>query len=81
MYNLNNNIKDSQYTPYQTLRISVGGAAGLFYRTSPEAKWQFFTGTQAVLDCSDYNTEDLKKAYLGEPCYNYNTQTDSTVQL
>lgn len=81
IYGLNDNIKNSQYGPYQTLTVAVGGAVGLFYRTSPDAKWQFFAGTQAVLGCDEYNTDDLKKAYLGEPCYNYDTQTDSTVQL
>ena len=73
-------IKDSAYSPYQTIWAGIGGAAGLFYRTSPESKWQYFKATQSPLDCSDYDTDDLKKAYLGEECYvdNYNT---STVQL
>ena len=72
-------IKNSQTSPYQTITTTIKGAAGLFYRTSPDSKWQFFTGTQAVLDCGDYNTEDLKKAYLGEPCYN--GSVESIVQL
>lgn len=56
-----------------------GGAAGLFYKT-PDGKWHFFTGTQAALACADYNTDDLKKAYLGEPCYDASGK-DSTVAL
>ncbi len=79
IYGLNNSVKNSQYAPYQTLMVEVGGAAGLFYRTAPEEKWQFFAGTQSPLDCSDYNTDDLKKAYLGEVCYN--GSVESTVQL
>lgn len=75
----NSNPKNSKQEPYQTLSVSLGGGFGLFYRTSPDAKWQFFTGGQAPPDCSEYNTEDLKKAYLGEFCYN--GLAESTVQL
>lgn len=60
-------------------QAGMGGAAGLFYKT-PDGKWHFFTGTQAALACSDYNTDDLKKAYLGEPCFDANGK-DSTVAL
>lgn len=74
-------VIDSEYAPYQTLWISVGGARGMFYRTSPDSEWRFFIATQAYLDCADYNTDDLKKAYLGESCYNDSTQSESTVQL
>lgn len=70
LWGFGNKIKDSEYEPYQTLWVSVGGAAGLFYRMSPEAEWQYFTATQGMLECNEYNTDDLKKAYLGETCYN-----------
>ena len=62
-------IKDSEFKPYQTLQASFYGAAGLFYRTSSEAEWRFFTATQAALPCSDYDTDDLRKAYAGDICY------------
>lgn len=62
-------IVDSKVKPYQRLAAQLYGAVGLFYRVSPEAKWQFFKGTQSPLGCSDYDTEDLKKAYAGEVCY------------
>ena len=74
-------IKDSAYSPYQTTWMGVGGAAGLFYRTSSESKWQYFTATQSFLYCDEYNTDDLKKAYLGEECYERDNVTQSTVQL
>ncbi len=45
----------------------VGGFAGLFYQT-PEMKWRFFIGAQDSPQCSDYKTDDLKKAYLGATC-------------
>lgn len=63
-------IENSSVAPYQRLDASIYGAVGLFYRVSPEAKWQFFMGTQSPLSCSDYNTEDLRKAFAGEVCYN-----------
>jgi len=50
---------------------SVGGFAALFY-TTPDKKIHYFTGTQSQIACSDYKTPDLKKAYLGESCYEQN---------
>ena len=73
-------VKDSQISPYQTITANGGNAALLFYRTSPDADWQFFTGTQGVLDCTDYSTEDLKNAYAGDACWDNSTGQDSTVQ-
>ena len=71
-------IVDSSVTPYQKTQISGGNAALLFYRVSPNADWQFFTGTQGLLECSDYNTQDLKNAYAGDRCGE--GLSDSTVQ-
>lgn len=65
-------IKDSSVSPYQTLRVPVSNAMGLFYRTGPDADWQYFTATQAVLNCDDFNTQDLKNAFAGEACYDGN---------
>lgn len=79
LYNYDNEIKDSQYAPYQTLRTEVGGGYGLFYRVGPEEEWQYFAGGQSYLECSEYNTEELKKAYAGEVCYN--GSQESIVQL
>lgn len=62
-------IKDSKYAPYQTMTGGVLGAVGLWYRVSPDAPWQWFAGAQAVLDCREYDTDDLKKAFAGEVCY------------
>ena len=47
---------------------SVGGFAGLFY-TTPDNKLHFFIGTQSQIPCTDFKTDDLKKAYLGESCF------------
>jgi hypothetical protein len=60
---------------------SVGGFAGLFYVT-PDKVLHYFTGTQNELPCSKYSTDDLKKAYLGEQCYDEATHNDTaTVTL
>lgn len=78
MYDWDNEITNSEYAPYQNTWIGIGGAAGLFYRTSPEAEWQFFIATQGELGCNNFNTEDLKKAYLNTSCWD---NGPSTVQL
>lgn len=73
-------IKDSEVSPYQTLEASLDVAALFFYRVSPDADWQFFTGAQALIGCDAYNTQDLKNAYAGEMCWNDTTNLESTVQ-
>ncbi len=74
MLGMPSNIKASKTAGYQTATLDistdgamVGGAAGLFYQT-PDKTWHFFMGSQNDQPCSLYNTPDLKKAYLGEPC-------------
>lgn len=64
----NLDIKDSKNSPYQTMTGGVIGAVGLWYRVSPDAPWQWFRATQMALECEEYNTDDLKKAYEGEVC-------------
>ncbi len=71
-------IEDSPISPYQRLIASTSGAAMLFYRTSPNDKWTFLTGTQMIVSCEKYN-EDAKKAYAGTKCWD--TATDSEVTL
>lgn len=73
-------IEDSTITPYQRVILSGYNNAELFYRTSPNAKWQYFTGAQAELYCDEYDTDDIRKAYAGEQCYDASTGTQSTVQ-
>lgn len=74
----NDELEDSEYEPYQKMMITVSGAKGLFYRTSPESEWKYFTAVQAPLSCDIYDTEDLRKAFAGDVCYD--GQTESTVQ-
>lgn len=73
-------IKDSGVTPYQRLTVGVTNAAGLFYRVSPDAEWQYFTSTQDEVECSEYNTDDIRKAFAGDKCYDGATYAEKIVQ-
>jgi hypothetical protein len=55
----------------------VGGAMGLFYK-APTGDWQFFTGTQAEIDCSAYNTKDLQYAFAYDNCNDSSKTGDAT---
>jgi hypothetical protein len=44
------------------------GAAGLFYQ-EPGKDWKYFTGTQQDLECTQYDTTVLKKAFAGTQCF------------
>lgn len=80
-------VKQSKTPGYSTASVSIGGSeygsvggfAGLFY-TTPDKVLHYFTGTQSGLQCTSFNTDDLKKAYLGEECYDDNNNT-TTVKL
>lgn len=71
-------ISPSKTAGYQIASVSMGGVmndgtqdaggfAGLFYQT-PDKIWHFFKGAQNTLPCSDYVTDDVKKAYAGMEC-------------
>lgn len=56
--------------------VSGGGAKGLFYQSS-DKMWHFVAGhqnTAGSIPCTTYNTPELKKAYLDQPCMNGNVQ-------
>lgn len=54
----------------------VGGAMGLFYK-NPTGDWQFFTGTQSEIDCTAYNTKDLKYAFAYDNCNDSSKTSDA----
>lgn len=74
-------IENSIAEPYQTIDVKMSGFGALFYRVSPESEWKFFARGQDGPACSQYNTEDLKKAYLGRNCYNEEYGYDAKVEL
>lgn len=71
-------MKDSQTADYQLATVNVtsynnyGGAMGLFYKDASNSGWKFFKTSQSILQCSDYDTDDLKNAYYGAVCLSDN---------
>lgn len=66
-------ITDSETPGYQKAQLAYGGFGGgglqaLFYRKT-DGEWQFFRKTQEPPACSTYDTEDLRKAFKGEECF------------
>lgn len=72
-------IKNSSVEPYQNISVTVPGARVLFYRISPEAEWRYFSDVPGVM-CSEYNTEDLRKAFAGQECTADNNSGTATVE-
>ena len=73
-----NDIEDSPIAPYQRLLAGTFGARLLFYRASPNDKWVFISGAQALVSCDEYN-DDAKKAYAGTKCRDVNTGSETTL--
>lgn len=71
-------VTNSLTPKYQHASVSITqgmtGAVLLFYRHD-EGTWKFFTGTQNILSCDEYNTIDLIAAYKGEKCIDGATET------
>ena len=80
------NVVDSEYAPYQRVEVGIwsvagiGGANGMFYRTEPEAEWQYLTSLQTVPSCGEFDTEDLRKAFAGVGCFDEQTEQNATVK-
>ena len=71
-------IVDSKQKPYQSTWVGAYG----FWRKSPQDVWVFFKVTHDIPECDEYDTEDLKKAYLGEVCVDdATTGSQATVTL
>ena len=58
----------------------TGGFRGLFY--AKDDNWIFWQGTQEIVACTSYNTNDLQHAFEGDPCLDSAGQTASvTISL
>ncbi len=57
----------------------VGGYAGLFY--AKDGNWTYFKGTQALINCSDYNTYDIQTSFEGDACYDTVADKPSTAKV
>ena len=75
LHNYIGQIDDSGYESYQRIRATIGGGYALFYRSSAEDDWKYFTGGQSPLMCEEYDTDDLKKAFAGYECFNASGET------
>lgn len=51
----------------------------LFYQ-SPDKSWHYVGETLSTTGCGNFNTPDLKKAFLGEPCMNGATKATVVLQ-
>lgn len=77
-------IRDSQVNGYQSAQASVGdvkgmgGYAALFYKKDG-GTWKYFKGTQEIIPCTEYNTTDLRNAFMGDACWDTATNKESTV--
>lgn len=78
-------ITDSKTPGYQTASLSIsmydasGGAMAMFYKNA-DGDWHYFTSVQGALQCSAYNSVELRQAYAGETCGDTDTATTSTVK-
>ncbi len=62
--------KNSEGT-YERITAMFADAAALFYRKA-DGDWKYFTGTQQMISCDSYDTDELKAAYVGERCWQGN---------
>lgn len=69
---LSGSIVNSQVSGYQKAELNVGdvygtGSVQYFYKKGSDP-WVYFMGTQDGIDCSAFNTQDLRNAFKGEQC-------------
>lgn len=63
---------------YERITASITDAAGLFYRKTG-GKWKFLTGVQQAIGCDWFNTDELRAAYAGASCYDYESNKMTTL--
>lgn len=77
-------IKESKTLGYATTALTIQSSDGstqqFFYQT-PDKTWHYFTSSQDTVACVKYDTDDLKKAFLGEPCADTAARRSDTVKL
>lgn len=78
-------IEDSRTGGYKLAKTilynegNLGESLGLFYK-APNGEWTFFKDSPYESACSDFNTPDLQKAFVGEVCMNGpNLEIEQTV--
>lgn len=53
---------------YKNAEVKMTGVVGLYYQVPKAKAWKYFTGVQEAPLCMQFNTDELKKAFLGRPC-------------
>lgn len=53
---------------------------GHFYHGTDKT-WKYFAISEGLVSCTDYSTDELKKAYLDQPCLDTVTGRQTTVKL
>jgi hypothetical protein len=71
-------VSYSRIYPYQRASMDMwwinwGLGVAYFYRTNRDEEWKYFTGTQEVISCNEYNTLDIRKAFFDYICYDINS--------
>ena len=67
---------------YQRVKAVIGDMKALYYRQNDKMFWSLFkVTTQEVLSCSEYNTNDLLKAFAGESCLDNATKQKKKIGL
>lgn len=56
---------------------TIGGFAGLYYAKG--GVWTYWKGSQELIECSEYSTFVLQKAFEGTRCYDSTIENDATV--
>ena len=59
--------KDGYERAHVNISEGPGGAMGLFYHKKGE-DWKFYMAVQQVLECSSFDTDELRDAFAGESC-------------
>jgi hypothetical protein len=73
-------IEYSPAQPYQTTRVgfsvvyeqSGDSFMGLFWRKGESDAWHLFAATRSILECSEYDNEDVRAAFRGDMCHDEN---------
>jgi hypothetical protein len=77
-------IYDSPIENYQTASINVaydlGGSSAQFWRKDENSDWNYFMGVQNTLSCDMYNTDDIKRAFAGDQCWDEENKVNTYVR-
>lgn len=59
--------------------ITGGGSGVALFWKKADGQWQFFIGTQGLLPCDKFDSDDLRNAFNGHACWDAASETQITV--